>query len=60
MSWKNGEMNFNPKVEEYEPENLDTKIQMFYAEVRAKDGFFYNFVEKVINKKKLYDRSCIS
>ena len=44
-------MKFNPQVEEYEPENLDTKIQMFYAEVRAKDGFFYNFVEKIIKKK---------
>ena len=61
MSWNNGQMKFNPKVEEYEPENLDTKMQMFYAEVRAKDGFFYNFVEKIIKtKKKLYDRSCIS
>ena len=47
-----GQMKFNPKVEEYEAENLDTKIQMFYAEVRAKDGFFYNFVEKIIKKKK--------
>ena len=44
-------MKLNPKVEEYEPENLDTKIQMFYAEVRAKDGSFYNSVEKIINKK---------
>ena len=32
---------------------------MYYAEVRTKDGCFYNFVENII-KKKSYDRSCIS
>ena len=35
------------------------KLQMFYAEVHIKDGFFYNFVENIINKKP-YDRLCIS
>ena len=41
--WAN-ERKFNPKLEEYdEHENLDKKLKMFYAEVRTKDGFFYNF-----------------
>jgi len=31
---------------------------MFYAEAQTKDGFFYNFVENIINKKS-YDHSCI-
>ena len=39
------ERKFNPKMEEYENEDIDKKLQMFYAEVRTKDGFFYNFVE---------------
>jgi len=58
--WAN-ERKFNPKLEEYEQEDLDKKLQMFYAEVRTKEGFFYNFVENnfIINKKS-YDRSCIS
>ena len=41
--------------------STSTKISiktMFYAEVCTKDGFFYNFVENIINKKS-YDRSCI-
>ena len=42
----------------YEHKDLDRELQMFYAEVGTKDGFFYNFVENLINKK-LYDRSCI-
>ena len=50
---------FNPKLEEYEHEDLDKMLQMFYAEVRTKDGFFHNFVENIMNKKS-YDRSCIS
>ena len=52
--WAN-ERKFNPKLEEYELEDLDKKLQMFYAEVRTKEGFFYNFVENIINKKS-YDR----
>ena len=48
--WAN-ERKFNPKQEEYEHEDLDKKLQMFYAEVCTKDGFFYNFVENIINKK---------
>ena len=53
------ERKFNPKMEEYENEDIDKKLQMFYAEVRTKDGFFYNFVENIINKKS-YARLCIS
>ena len=49
---------FNPKLEEYEHEDLHKKLQMFYAEVCTKDRFFYNFVANIINKK-LYDHSCI-
>ena len=47
-------------LEEYdEHEDLDKRLQMFYAEVRTNDGLFYNFVENIINKKS-YDRSSIS
>ena len=56
--WAN-ERKFNPKLEEYRHEDLDKKLQLFYAEVRTKDEFFYIFVENIINKKS-YDRSCIS
>ena len=35
--WAN-ERKFNPKLEEYEPEDQDKKLQMFYAEVGTKDG----------------------
>ena len=35
------ERKFNPKLEEYEHEDLDKKLQMFYAEVRTKDGLQY-------------------
>ena len=56
--WAN-ERKFNRKLEQYEHEDLDKKLQMFYAEIRTKDGFFFNFVENVINKKS-NDRSCIS
>ena len=42
----------------YEHKDLDRELQMSHAEVGRKDGFFYNFVENLINKK-LYDRSCI-
>ena len=40
--WAN-ERKFNPKLEEYEhrDEDLDKKLQMFYAEVRTKDGLEY-------------------
>ena len=48
--WAN-ERKFNSKLEEYEHEDLDKKLQMFYAEVCTKDGFFCNFVENIINKK---------
>ena len=47
--WAN-ERKFNPKLEEYEHKDLDKKLQMCYAEVRTKDGFFHNFVENIINK----------
>ena len=50
QKWVN-ERKFNPKQEEYEHKDLDKKLQMFHAEVRTKDGFFYNFVENTINKK---------
>ena len=56
--WGN-ERKFNPKLEEYEHEDLDKRLHMFYAEVRTKDGFFNNFVENIVNKKS-YVRSCIS
>ena len=46
-------------MKEYEHEDLDNRLHMFYAEVRTKDGFFNNFVEIIINKNS-YDRSCIS
>ena len=36
--WAN-ERKFNPKLEEYEHEDLHKKLQTFYAEVRTKDGF---------------------
>ena len=42
---------FIPKLEEYEQEDLDKTLQMFYAEVCTKHGFLYNFVENIINKK---------
>ena len=45
-------------MEEYEHEDLNKKLQMFYAEVCTKDRFFYNFVVNIINKK-LCDHSCI-
>ena len=38
--WAN-ERKFNPKLEEYEHEDLDKKLQMFYAEVRTTDGLEY-------------------
>jgi len=56
--WAN-ERKFNPKQEEYEHEDLDKKLQMFYDEVSTKDGFFCYFVENIINKKPYYS-SCIS
>ena len=56
--WAN-ERKFNPKLKEYELEDLYKKLQMFYAEVCAKYGFIYNFVENIINQKS-NDRSCIS
>ena len=59
--WEKGanERKFNPRMEEHENEDIDKKLQMSYAEVRTKDGFFYNFVENIINKKS-YARLCIS
>ena len=38
--WAN-ERKFNPKLEEYEHEDVDKKLQMFYAEVCTKDGLEY-------------------
>ena len=38
--WAN-ERKSNPKLEEYEHEDLDKKLQMFSAEVRTKDGLEY-------------------
>lgn len=37
--WAN-KKKFNPKLEEYEHEDLDKKLQMLYAEVRTKDDSF--------------------
>ena len=54
--WVN-ERKLNPKLEEYEHEDLDKKLQMLYAEVRTKDGFFYNFVENIINKNCMIARA---
>ena len=34
------------------------RMKIFYTEVRTKDGFFYNFVENIVNKKS-HDPSCI-
>ena len=48
--WTN-ERKFNPKLEEYEHEDLYKKLQMFYDEVRTKERFFYSFVENIIYKK---------
>ena len=31
----------------YEHKDLDRELQMSYAEVGRKDGFFYNFVENL-------------
>ena len=39
--WAN-ERKFNPKLEEYDQEDLDKKYQ---------DGFLCNFVENIINKE---------
>ena len=36
-NWPN-ERKFNPELQEYEHEDLDKKLQMFYAEVLTKDG----------------------
>ena len=62
-SWMSGKQandrKFNPKLEEYEHEDLDKKLQKLYPKARTKDGFFYNFVENITNKKS-YDRSSIS
>ena len=33
MAGKNGQIKENSTLEEYEQENLDKKLQMFYAEV---------------------------
>ena len=58
--WAN-ERKFNPKLEEYEPEDLNKKLQMVCAEVvpRQRSNFFLcNSVENIINKKS-YDRSYI-
>ena len=35
------ERKVNPKLEQYEHEDLDKMLEMFYAEVRTKDGLEY-------------------
>ena len=55
MSGKNRPLKGNSTHKEHK--DLNKKLQMFYAEVHIKDGFFYNFVENIINKKS-YDRLC--
>ena len=35
------ERKLNPKLEEYEREQLDKMLQIFYTEIRTKDGFEY-------------------
>ena len=35
------ERKVNPKIEQYEHEQLDKMLQIFYTEVRTKDGFEY-------------------
>ena len=49
----------NPTLEECGHEDLYKKLQMCYAEIRTKDGFFYNFVQNIISEKS-YERKCIS
>ena len=39
-NWGN-ERKFNPKLEKYEQEDLDKKLQMFYAEVLTKNELEY-------------------
>ena len=41
--WAN-ERKFNPRLQEYEHEDLYKKLQMFYAEVRAEHMFFKNLL----------------
>ena len=55
-----GKRKFNPKLEEYELKSSISikKSQMFYTEVRNKGGFFRNFVDNNINKKKKYIYIC--
>ena len=57
---KNGQMKEN-STQNYTSTKISIKSYkiMFYAEVCTKDGFFYTFVENIINKKSS-DRSCIS
>lgn len=40
QKWAN-ERKVNPKLEEYEHKDLDKMLQMFYAEIRTKDGLEY-------------------
>ena len=35
------ERKLNPKLEEYEHKQLDKMLQIFYTEIRTKDGFEY-------------------
>ena len=35
------EWKLNPKLEEYEHKQLDKMLQIFYTEIRTKDGFEY-------------------
>ena len=55
--WTN-ERKFNPKLEEYEHEDLYKKLQMFYDEVRTKEGFFS--LRILYTKNSMIARACLS
>ena len=55
--WTN-ERKFNPKLEEYEHEDLYKKLQMFYDEVRIKEGFF--LLRILYTKNSMIARACLS
>ena len=38
------ERKLNPKLEEYEHEQLDKVVQILYTEIRTKDGFAYEML----------------
>ena len=58
MSGKNGQIKENSTLNwRSTSTKISIKLQMFYAEVRTKDGLFYNFVENIINKKSYIARA---